>query len=247
MDFSISDASLVAAYVSSQSVSTGNPFWAKILLLAGIGVGLIAAIASVAVHDHELQRRTYWLGWLGAAVCFALAVLPRGWPGSFGIGLLALFAAMVYAYLRTPFLKIGGRVYAISRIEEVPKRASQYPRSAAKDDGYPTAMGSLSARNMWWILVAMACIVSLGIYLVGWTWQMMLGALFLTVMGALAGIDDGSRKLPIARGQRVQAFIVSVASILLWLAPPICYYIGYRVGQRWPMGRGRHAQHAPDA
>ncbi|WP_141681968.1 hypothetical protein [Mycobacterium malmoense] len=231
---------------SGPSVASSSPLWATALLVAGICVGLVAAVASVVVDDRDVQRRIYWLGWLGAALCFAVAVLPRGWPGSLGIGLLALFAAMVYAYLRTPFLKIGGRVYAISRTEEA-KGAPQYPRAAAKNGSYPTAMGSLSARNMWWILVAMTCIVSLGIYVVGWTWQMSLGAAFLTVMGALAGIDDGSRKLPIARGQHIQAFLASVASILLWLAPPICYYIGYRVGQHWPMGRGSHAGHVPDA
>ncbi len=211
-------------------------------------MGLVAAVASVVVRDQALQRRIYWLGWLIAALCFALAVLPRGWPGSLAIGLLALFAAVVYAYLRTPFLKIGGRVYAVSGIEEASASdTAQYPQSAARDDNYPTALGPLPARNMWWILVAMMCIVSLGIYLVGWTWQTILGAVFLTVMGALAGVDDGSRKLPIARGQQIQAFIASVASILLWLAPPICYYLGYRVGQRWPMGRGRHAGRPPDA
>lgn len=108
-------------------------------------------------------------------------------------------------------------------------------------------MGSLPARSMWWILVAITGIVSAGTYLVGWTWQLILGAVFLTVMGATAGIDDGSRHLPIARGQRVQAFIMSVASILLWLAPPICYYLGYLVGQRWPIGKVKHTTPFPDA
>ena len=247
MEFSINDAPPMTVYGSGPSVPSSSPLWATGLLVAGICVGLVAAVASVVVDDREVQRRIYWLGWLSAALCFALAVLPRGWPGSVGIGLLALFAATVYAYLRTPYLKVGGRVYAISGTEEAPNGTRRYPRSAAKAEGYPTAMGSLSARNMWWILAAMTGIVSLGIYVVGWTWQIILGAALLTVMGGLAGIDDGSRKLPIARGQHVQAFLTSVASILLWLAPPICYYIGYRVGQRWPMGRGRHAQHAPDA
>ncbi len=246
MGFSINDAPQMTAYGSGSSVSSSSPLWATALLVAGICLGLFAAVASVVVDDRDVQRRIYWLGWLSAALCFALAVLPRGWPGSFGIGLLALFAAIVYAYLRTPYLKIGGRIYAISRTEETPKDTPRYPRSAAKDDSYPTAMGSLSARNMWWILVSMTCIVSVGIYVVGWTWQMILGTALLTVMGALAGIDDGSRKLPIARGQHIQAFLASVASILLWLAPPICYYIGYRVGHRWPMGGGRHVQQEPD-
>lgn len=207
------------------------------MLIAGICIGLVAAVASVRVHDPDLQRRIYWLGWFSSALCFALAVLPRGWHGSLAVGFLALFAAAIYAYLRTPFLKIGGRVYAVFRTEQ----------ALARNDAYETAMGSISARTMWWVLVGIACIGSVGIYLLGWTWPMILCAVFLTAMGALAGVDDGSRKLPVARGQYVQAFIAFVASSLLWLAPAICYLAGYRVGQRWPMGMGRHARRPPDA
>lgn len=238
----------MAVYGATQSVSVSSPLWAKAMLITGICVGLIAAVASAIVQDRKLQRWIYWLGWMIAALCFALAVLPRGWPGSLGIGLSALFAAVVYAYLRTPFLKINGRVYAISSIEDEPtSHTAQNPQSAPRRDSYPTGMGTVSAHNMWWVLVALTCLVSAGVYLVGWPWQMILGAAFVTVLGAITGLDDGSRKLPIVRGQYIQALIVSVASILLWLAPPICYYFGYRVGQRWPMGRGRHIAPPPDA
>ena len=76
---------------------------------------------------------------------------------------------------------------------------------------------------------------------------MVLGAVLLAVLGGIFGIDDATRKLPIARGQHVQAFMVSVASILLWLAPPVCYVVGYGIGRRWLMGRGKHAGSAdPD-
>jgi hypothetical protein len=146
-----------------------------------------------------------------------------------------VFAAVLYAYLRTPYLKIGGRVYSIVRVEE--EATSDTPQFASGDDSYPTALGSLSALSMWWVLVALTCAMSVGVYLVGWSWQLILGTAFLAVLGAITGIDDGSRKLPIARGQHVQAFIVSVASILLWLAPPVCYYVAYHVGQRRLVGR----------
>lgn len=248
MGFSINDAPLASACRAGQSVATIDAQWAKGLLIAGICVGLIALTASAFVQDAKLQRRSYWLGWLFAAVCFALAVLPRGWPGSVAIGILALFAAVLYAYFRTPFLKIRGRVYTIAGIkQEAASDTDQQVPVASANDSYPTAMGPVPARNVWWVLVALTLMFSLGVYLVGWTWQMILGAAFLAVLGALTGIDDGTRKLRIARGQHVQAYIVLVASILLWLAPPICYYLGYRVGQRWPMGRGRHAGHPPDA
>ncbi|HEY3997123.1 MAG TPA: hypothetical protein VGM40_14315 [Mycobacterium sp.] len=236
MGYSISDATLTAAYVAGQPVSATNPVWAKALLIVGVCAGLIAAVGSVTVKSREFERRLYWVGWLIAAVCFALAALPRGWPGSIGIGFLALFAALLYAYLRTPYLKIGDRVYSVISIEEEP--TSQTP-PASRDDSYPTALGSLSARSMWWVLVALTCAMSVGVYLVGWSWQLIIGTAFLAVLGAVTGNDDGSHKLPIARGQHAQAFLVSVASILLWLAPPVCYYIAYHLGQRRTSGPGR--------
>lgn len=235
MAYSISDATLTAAYVAGQPVSTSNPVWAEVLLIVGVCAGLIAAVGSVTAKSRELERRLYWIGWLIAAVCFALAALPRGWPGSVGIGLLAVFVAVLYAYLRTPYLKIGHRVYSIVSVEEEPP--SHNP-PASRNDSYPTAIGSLSARSMWWVLVALTCAMSVGVYLVGWSWQLIIGTAFLAVLGAVTGNDDGSRKLPIARGQLVQAGIVSVASILLWLAPPVCYYVAYLIGQRGSLRPG---------
>lgn len=54
----------------------------------------------------------------------------------------------------------------------------------------------------------------------------------------MGGIDDATRELPVARGQRVQAFIALVASALLWAIPPIAYLAGYQIGKRRPMGYG---------
>ena len=236
MGYSTTEATLTAAYVAGQPVSASNPIWAKTLLIVGVCAGLIAAVGSVTAKDPELERRIYWLGWLIAALCFALAVLPRGWPGSVGIGLLALFAAVLYAYLRTQYLRIGGRIYSIVSIDE---ESTNDTPPAARADNYPTALGSLSAPSMWWILVALTCAMAVGVYLVGWSWQLILGTVFLAVLGAITGNDDGAGKLPIARGQYAQAVIVSLASVLLWLAPPICYYVAYRIGQRRPFGQDK--------
>jgi hypothetical protein len=248
--YSTSDATaLMVAH--GQSVPAGHSVWTQALLIAGVGAGLVAAVASVFISDRKLDRRIYWLGWVIATSCISLAVLPRGWPASLAIGLLGVFAAVVYAYLRTPFLKIRGRIYALSINDSRPDppadEASEKPPSAPPRDSYPTTAGPVSARNLWWVLVVLTCLVSVGVYLVGWAWQMVLGAVLLAVLGGVFGVDDATRKLPMARGQHVQAFIVSVASILLWLAPPVCYFVGYGIGQRWPMGRGKHAAgHDPD-
>jgi hypothetical protein len=236
---------LMVAHGASQSVPAANSIWPHTLLIAGVCAGLVAAVASVFVRDRRLDRRIYWLGWLIATSCISFAVLPRGWQASLAIGLLGVFAAVVYAYLRTPFLKIGGRIYALSITDSRPDPPAndtlEEPPPAPPRDSYPTTVGPVSARNLWWVLVALTCLVSVGVYLVGWAWQMVLGAVLLAVLGGVLGIDDATRKLPIARGQHVQAFVVSVASILLWLAPPVCYAVGYGIGRRWPMGRGKHA------
>ena len=244
--YSTSDAMpLMVAHGASQSVPAGTSIWTHALLIAGVCAGLVAAVASVFVRDRRLDRRIYWLGWLIATSCISFAVLPRGWQASLAIGLLGVFAAVVYAYLRTPFLKIGGRIYALSITDSRPdppaNDTTEEPPPAPPRDSYPTTAGPVSARNLWWVLVALTCLVSVGVYLVGWAWQMVLGAALLAVLGGIFGIDDATRKLPIARGQHVQAFIVSVASILLWLAPPVCYVVGYGIGRRWPMGRGKYA------
>jgi hypothetical protein len=244
--YSTSDAlPLMVAHGASQSVPAGNSIWTHALLIAGVCAGLVAAVASVFVTDRKLDRRIYWLGWLIATSCISFAVLPRGWQASLTIGLLGVFAAVVYAYMRTPFLKIGSRIYALSindsRPDPATDEARKEPPPAPPPDSYPTTAGPVSARNLWWVLVALTCLVSVGVYLVGWAWQMVLAAVLLAVLGGTFGIDDATGKLPIARGQHVQAVIVSVASILLWLAPPVCYVVGYGIGRRWPMGRGRHA------
>jgi hypothetical protein len=244
--YSISNATpLMAAHGLGQSVSTGHSVWPHTLLIAGVCAVLVAALASVFVRDRRLDRRIYWVGWLIATPCISFGVLSRGWRASLAIGLLCVFAAVLYAYFRTPFLKVGGRIYAFSIANSQPdppaNETPQEPPSAPPSDSYPTVAGPVSARNLWWVLVAMTCLVSVGVYLAGWTWQIILGAVFLTMVGGIAGMDDATRKLPIARGQYVQAGIVSVASILLWLAPTVCYLLGYGVGQRWPMGRGKHA------
>lgn len=244
--YSTSDAMpLMVAHDLGQSVPGGNSIWTHALLIAGVGAGLVASMASVFVRDRRLDRKIYWLGWLIATSCISFAVLPRGWQASLAIGLLGVFAAVLYAYLRTPFLKIGGRIYALSINDSRPDPPTgEVPEelpSAPPPDSYPTTAGPVSARNLWWVLVALTCLMSVGVYLVGWVWQVVLATVVLAVLGGIFGVDDATRKLPMARGQYVQAFIVSVASILMWLVPPVCYLLGYGIGRRWPMGRGRHA------
>ena len=225
------------------------PAWANALFIAGFCAGLGGAVASALIDDRGLARRIYWLGWLVNALCFSAGALPRGWQPSLGFGLLCVFVAVFYAYMRTPYLKIGGRIYALSRLDsqpDPPADGTTDTQPAAPRGNDPTDFGQVSAPKFWWILVAFTCIVAGNVYAFGWPAQAIFGTAFLTLLYAAAGVDDATRKLPIARGQYVQGGIAAVVSILLWLAPCIAYLLGYAIGQRWPMGRGKHAT-PPDA
>ncbi|MEI7715592.1 MAG: hypothetical protein WCI78_05830 [Mycobacterium sp.] len=79
------------------------------------GLILIAAGATQArfryISHRRAGRRYYWTTSVIGIVCFMIGV-GRIWPN--GILSALIFAAIVVvsAYLTTPYLKIGGRIYA---------------------------------------------------------------------------------------------------------------------------------------
>ncbi len=82
-------------------------------------VGLIFIVAGAFqvryryVADRRRGRRFYWTTSIIGILCFALGT-GRIWPN--GVLAASVFAAIVVgsAYLTTPYLKIGGRIYASS-------------------------------------------------------------------------------------------------------------------------------------
>jgi hypothetical protein len=236
-----SDGIALLAASGQGQLTTG--LWAHALLIAGVCIGIAGAVASSVFDDRRLERRIYWLGWLVAGLCFSLAVLQRGWRVTLALGLMCVCIAVFYAYMRTPYLKIRGRIYALSfddsQPDPRPGEAADAPAAPRNSD--PTDFGQVSASKVWWCLVALTSLFAAGVHYGGWPVQLIGGTAFLTLVCAAFGVDDATRKLPIARGQYVQAGIASIISILLWLAPCIAYLLGYAIGQRWPMGRGKQA------
>jgi hypothetical protein len=178
----------------------------------------------------------------------SLAILPRGWRAVIAAALLCVFAAVVYAYFQTPYLKLGNRIYALTISNSQPDQ----PEGSGNSDQPPRLphdsydfMGGITARNIWWVNVGLTCITALGVVLTGWDLPTALLAALVVAGGAMSGIDDATRKLPIARDQKVQAYLATVASIPLWLLPTIAYLVGYQIGKRRPMGKGKHAAPPP--
>ncbi|OBF68722.1 hypothetical protein A5753_22740 [Mycobacterium sp. 852002-51971_SCH5477799-a] len=84
-----------------------------------LATGLIGILASAAqaryrfIKHRRAGRRFYWATAIIGIVCFA-AGTGQLWPNA--ILVAAVFSAIVVfsAYLTTPYLKIGGRIYASS-------------------------------------------------------------------------------------------------------------------------------------
>jgi hypothetical protein len=91
--------------------------------LVVLGLILIAAGAFQArfryVGGRHRGRRFYWITSAIGTICFALGV-GKIWPN--GVLVASLITLMVAgsAYLTTPYLKIGDRIYALSAADREP-------------------------------------------------------------------------------------------------------------------------------
>jgi hypothetical protein len=228
-----------------QTTRLEPPAWSEFLLIAGF-VAVVAATLTTAVFvkRRSLERRIYWAGWIIGTPCMSLAILARGWRVVIAAALLCVFVAVVYAYFRTPYLKLGNRIYAFTILDSQPDRPEDgalcAPPPRLPHDSY-SFMGGITARNVWWANVGLTSIATLDVILTGWVLYTVLLAAFVVAIGAMSGVDDATRQLPIARDKKVQAYIATVASIPLWLLPAIAYWVGYQIGKRRPMGKGKHA------
>ncbi|HTX97692.1 MAG TPA: hypothetical protein VME67_24405 [Mycobacterium sp.] len=84
-----------------------------------LATGLIFILVSAAqaryrfIKERRPGRRFYWATSIIGIVCFAVGT-GRIWPN--GVLAAAIFSAVVVlsAYLTTPYLKVGDRIYASS-------------------------------------------------------------------------------------------------------------------------------------
>jgi hypothetical protein len=88
-----------------------------------LGLILIAAGALQAryryVAGRRRGRRFYWLTSVVGTVCFALGV-GRIWPNAVVVTVFFTAIVAISAYLSTPYLKIGERIYALSQADREP-------------------------------------------------------------------------------------------------------------------------------
>lgn len=201
-----------------------NAFFAAAVLCFLIGLALNAFHLT-----RSTQRRIYW-ACAGMAAASGFLMAYPNWATGLGVAALFFAAMTAIAYATTPYLKIGGRIVALTAADSRPDPAQ--PPAA---DSYS---GLLTAATLWWLLVVLALIAAADIYFAatgrGGGWIPAVAAAFLALLAVGAGYADASGNHPIARRQRLQ---FGVASLVTAGAFAAVYLAAYYTARRWPLRR----------
>ncbi|MCV7282838.1 hypothetical protein H7J88_24690 [Mycolicibacterium flavescens] len=178
-------------------------------------------LSAAFTKEAQCARRVYWLSWLAAGAFMALAAADRGVASSCIVAGAAAVFALMYAYLRTPYVRLGDRIYAYTIPDSRPDSpdGSNEPPPLPPDCYY----GYLTAPKMWWTLALITCVLAFTRVELGLSSATLgLGAFTVGAL-ALAGHVDARARFALARRQWVPLAIIVTASVPLFLAPPIAY------------------------
>lgn len=223
----------VTNHVAVQT-NTHAPPWSTPLMVIGI-VGLAIAAIPYFIDCGERRRRwLYWLGFVVGTALIALALSWRGWGVSVGMCFTGAFIAVLFAFFYdSSLLKFGARQISYTRPNGTQSGSSN-------DQTAETDLGAVPARNHWWVIAIGSVVTAYGVYLIGWAWQLSLLVGFAVIFAATSGWLDASQRLPIARGQKVQFALASVASLMMFALPLVAYLAAYFSAKKWSAPGGRH-------
>ena len=199
------------------------------------------------------QRRAYWVCTCLAGIAGALAGYPKIGTAA---GLAALFAGgmTVVAYVTSSYIKIGGKVYALTASDSQPDPGDPpAAESASAADAYS---GQLTPAKMWWMLVVLAAIGGVNAYAAlfstGQAWVGALSGGFAALLAIGAGVTDGSWDYQPARRQYLQ---LALASAVTAGGFAVLYFAAFYIARRRPLRRSqsldprahpRHSKRGPD-
>lgn len=213
-------------------------FWVVALCFV---VGFMLSFFKIS---RGVQRRLYWSCACAAGVAGVMSTYPT-WDGAATLGILPPMAMVAMAYVGTPYIKIGGKIYSLTvgaqrpDAEVVPhaENVSAKPKTDPTPDSYS---GLLTPATMWWMLVVIAAIASGSVY--GFAtgkeeaWVAVMVAGLLALLAAGTGYGDASWRYPVARRQFVQ---FGVASVITVGSFALVYLTAYYLAQRRPLRRTR--------
>lgn len=210
--------------------------WLEVLLWLGFAVIAVGMVGGAFLSGRRRQRRAYWLSWLVGGVLMTLAADHAGGGGLTMAAFCAAMSVMI-AFLKSPYLKIGGRIYALTLDDRQPDppEGDDGPASpvARPTDSY----GNLSAATMWWLMTILIGSGSVVVAVEGYAVDTVWVPGFFAVCLALTGWGDGANGFGLARRQYLPAAILTAASVPLFLIPPLLYLVCFAIGRRHPARR----------
>ncbi|WP_192829969.1 hypothetical protein [Mycobacterium sp. UM_Kg1] len=198
--------------------------------------GFALSFLNISIHA---QRRIYWSSACIAGVFGVLATYPT-WKNAAGMGIFFASGMAVAAYVSTPYIKIGGKIYSLTIEDPDPEDEPPTTDPAQQEiDPHPDSYsGLLTATTMWWALVVLSAIGSGNVYFAatekGEIWAGVMSGAFAAMLAVVTGHGDASWGYPIARGQYVQFVVNTVitAGVFYFL-----YVAAYYAGRRHPIRR----------
>ncbi|BBY44185.1 hypothetical protein MCEL_24800 [Mycolicibacterium celeriflavum] len=156
--------------------------------------------------------------------------------------MLGVMTVIAYAY--TPYIKLRGKVYAMTVQDSEPDpehpttENPTYTRDAGRDAAPDSYSGLLSATKMWWMIVGLM-IISSGNTIAfvtgkGEWWVAAIGIAFLVFLAVTTGYGDASWGYGIARGQHIQFGIGTLITAGLFA---VLYLTAYQFAKRLPSRR----------
>lgn len=211
-----------------------------------VGFAVVAAggLTLAFSNNVRFERKVFWSTWFVGTAVMALAVTVRGWATAVLMFAVTAGLGVLIAYLRTPYLKVGGRIfsYTIARTQpDPPADGSPPPPVIAPPDSY---RGVVTAPTHWWSLTVFSVVAGVTTIVIGMGRETLAGAALMVVLLAFTGYLDAKDRFAIGRGQRVQLILIVIASVPNFLLPPIAYLIAYYI-DRPTRARQNSAEPAP--
>lgn len=213
-------------------------FWVVALCFVG---GFLLSFLKIS---RRTQRRLYWSCACAAGVAGAMSTYPT-WDGAATLGILPVAAMVVMAYVATPYVKIGGKIYSLSvgaqrPDAEVAPHAEDVSTEPGTDPTRDSYSGLLTPATMWWMLVVIAAIAAGNVYGLavgeGEVWVAIMVATLLALLAAGTGYGDANWRYPVARRQFVQ---FGVASVITVGGFALVYLTAYYLAQCRPLQRAQ--------
>jgi hypothetical protein len=216
----------------------------NLFFIVVVACAATALIQQYFKHSRRSQRRIYWCCACVGAVAACLAFYPD-WKKGLGMALFFLGVMTVAAYAYTPYIKIGGKICALTVQDSRPDtddrsvKTHARPAAGSEQDPAPDAYsGIISAAKMWWLLIPLLVISSGNLFAFatgkGEAWVALIGIAFLVFLAVATGYGDASWGYGIARGQHVQFGLAAIVTVGVFA---VLYLVAYHVGKRWPLRR----------